>query len=203
MWRRVIKKIQWADNNIMSSLLKVLYFNVIKKNRFEIFEYDLLEEIETYSLNSQQHMVRVIHCNELASMIAGKKNLPREFRMHEIDGVTHCVLVMVGDKIGHIVWIYKKGDPDRWFDLGNDEVHINYGYTFPEYRGMGLWPQALLGAAKWLKDRNYKRIMMDVHKDTKFMLRSMKKIKGVKHIGSLTHWFIYRPKFKRGKSTGQ
>jgi len=200
MLRRVIKKIQWADNNLIASLMKVLYYNIIRKNRFEIFELDLAKEFESPSLDPQLYNVRVMDYKELAGMIAGRENLPREFAMHEIDGVRFCVVITSGDRIGHISWIYLKGDKDRWFNLGNEEAHVNYSFTFSEFRGLAFFPQALLASAEWLKARKYRRILMDVHEETVFMLNSMKKIKAVEHIGTLTHWFVYRPKFRKHKS---
>ena len=197
---RILKKIRWADNNLFASLMKVLYYNIVKKNRFAIFELDLTQKFESPSLDPQHYNVRVMDYKELASLIAGKENLPREFYMHEIDGVRYCVIITSGDRIGHISWIYLKGDQDRWFDLLNEEAHVNYSFTFSEYRGMAFFPQALLAAAEWLKARKYQRILMDVHMETIFMLNSMKKINGVRRIGTLTQWFVYRPKFRRKNS---
>jgi len=196
MLRRAIKKVKWADSNIMASLVKILYYNIIKKNRFAIFEFDLTQEFAGPSLDPKQYEIRVIDCDELARVIEGKKDLPREFYMNEIDGVRYCALVTAGERIGHISWIYLKGDKDRWFDLKDDEAYVNYSYTFPEFRGVAFFPEALRASAVWLKDRKYRRIIMDVHEETIFMINSMKKVKEVKRIGTLTHWFLYRPKFK-------
>lgn len=200
MLSRVIRKIQWADNSIISSLMKVVYYNIIKVNRFVIFELDLKQELENLFPVRKDYDIQVIDYEDLAKAIDGKKNLPREFDMHEIDGVKHCVLIKGEGQLGHISWIYLKGDKDRWFNLDNDEAHINYSFTFPEFRGMALFPQALLFAAKWLKSRNYRRILMDVHEETVFMLNSMNKIKQVKRVGTLTHWFFYRPKYRKDVS---
>jgi hypothetical protein len=196
MLQRAIKKIRWADSNIMASILKVLYYNVIKINRFAIFEFDLTQEFAGPSLDPQKYQVSVMNFEDLARVVAGKENLPREFYMNEIDGVRQCVLVMSGDRIGHISWIYLKGDKDRWFDLKDDEAHVNYSFTFPGFRGIAFFPEALRASAVWLKNHNYRRIIMDVHEETIFMINSMKKIAEVKRIGTLTHWFLYRPKFK-------
>ena len=147
-------------------------------------------------LDPKQYEVRVIDCDELGKVIAGKNDLPREFYMNEIDGVRYCVLVTAGEKLGHISWIYLKGDKDRWFNLKEDEAHVNYSYTYPGFRGVAFFPEALRASALWLKNRNYRRIIMDVHEETIFMINSMKKVKEVKRIGTLTHWFLFRPKFK-------
>ena len=125
-----------------------------------------------------------------------EKKLPRELRMYEIDGVKYCVVVLKDNEIAHISWIYMKGDKNRWFNLRDDEAHINYCFTYPQYRGKGLFPKALMGAARWLKERNFTRIFMDVHRGTTFMINSLKKVPRMKKIGTLTHWCFYRPKFR-------
>jgi len=197
MFDRAIKKIRWADNNLLMSLLKVLYYNIFKLNRFAIFEFDLKQEFRGPSLDAQRFSIKIMGHEELRKLTIDMKNLPREFEMHEIDGVRHCVVIMAGDRMGHISWIYLKGDRDRWFDLDDDEAHVNYSFTFPEFRGMAFFPHALFACAEWLKARNYQRILMDVHEETIFMLKSMKKIEGVERIGTLSQWFIYRPKFRK------
>jgi hypothetical protein len=201
MLRRIIRKLQWADNNIMMSILKVLYYNIFKINRFVIFEFDLTQTIKKLPIDSNRFTVTVMGYNELDTLIAGENDLPREFGMYGIDGVRYCVVIREGDQLGHISWLYLKGDKNRWFNLGADEAHVNYSFTYPEFRGLAFFPHALLASAEWLKARNYRRILMDVHEETTFMLNSMKKIDGVKHIGLLNQWFLYRPKFRKGKPT--
>lgn len=197
MLRNVIKKLRRTDENFFISILKILYLNIIKVNRFNIYEFDLGQDFPSPSLDANKYTVQIIDHNELKKLSMGKSNLPREFDMHEIDGVRYCVLIMSGDNFGHISWIYLKGDKNRWFDLKEDEAHVNYSYTFQGHRGAAFFPNALLACAAWLKSRNYRRIIMDVHEETIFMVKSMKKIKEVKQIGVLKQWFIYRPKFTR------
>jgi hypothetical protein len=199
MLGRIIKKIRWADNNLISSFLKVLYYNIVKVNHFAIFEFDLGQEFLGPSLDPEYYKISVMDHRELARCIAGHGDLPREFLMHSIDGVRYCVVVTSGEHIAHISWIYLKGDVNRWFDLADDEAHCNYSFTFPEFRGKRLHSQAVLASAEWLKKRSYRRILMDANTETTFVLNSAKKIDGIKRIGTLTHWFLYRPKFRERK----
>lgn len=196
MISRALKKLKRSDDNLLLSLAKIFYSNILKINKFAIYEFDLSKDIPKTFLDSQKYSMQIIDYKELNALKTEKKNLPREFEMHEIDGVTHCVLIMSGDDFGHISWIYLKGDKNRWFNLSNDEAHVNYSYTFNGFRGAAFFPNALLACAQWLKERNYRRIIMDVHEETIFMIKSMQKLNEVKRIGTLKQWFIYRPKYK-------
>lgn len=202
MFDRILKQANWADGSFYKGLFKMVYFNTLKKNRFLIYELKV-EDLEEKLENEIQgkYEIKILTNKELEMYLPKKKlYLPREFSMHEIHGVENCTVVLYENEIAHICWIYKKGDKNRWFNLKEDEVHYNYGFTFPEYRGEGLFPKGLLVTGLWLKKRGYRRILMDVHEDTIFMVRSLKKVAAVKNIGTLTHWFIFRPKFKeKGK----
>ena len=116
--------------------------------------------------------------------------------MNVIHGVEYCAVVLSEGKIAHICWIYFQTHPNRWFNLKPSEAHFNYGYTFPEYRGKNHFPIAVLCCAKWLKEKGYDKIKMDVHVGTKYMVRSIQKIPESKYLGYLNQWFIFRPKFK-------
>ncbi len=196
MFSRALKKLKWSDNDVISSIFKVLYYNIFKINRFAIFEFDLSQEIPAPFLDFNKYTMKIMDYEELKKITMDKKNLPREFEMHEIDGVRYCVVIMANKDFGHISWIYLKGDKNRWFNLKEDEAHVNYSFTFPGFRGAAFFPNALLECAKWLKDQKFRRIIMDVHEETIFMIKSMQKIKEVKRIGTLSQWFIFRPKFK-------
>jgi hypothetical protein len=180
----------------MSSVLMVLYYNTIRINRFIIDEFDLTKDFQGPSLDPTKFDIRVMDYKELSVAIACRENLPREFGMHDIHGVKYCTLITSENKICHISWIYLNGDKNRCLDLAIDEAQVNYSFTFPEFRGLALFPQALLASAEWLKQRGYKRIIMAGHEGTIFMRNSLNKIEGVKRIGTLTQWFLYRPKFR-------
>jgi hypothetical protein len=198
MLRRIIERVERTDNNLAGALVKTLYFNTIKLNRFVIFQFDLQKDFSGPSLDPDKYEIRILNYAELDRLIRNKQeDLPREFRMHEIHGVKQCVVVMKGNEIGHISWIYMKGDRNRWFDLSSDEAHVNYSFTFSDFRGKNFFPQALLASALWLKAQHFKRILMDVHEETTFMLNSMRKIKEVQRLGVLRQWCFYRPKFRR------
>ena len=194
--KKVFYKCKWADNTRIVGLLKILYFNVAKINRFIIFEWDISENIDAMITNSSQYEIAIVDSKELSKYLQGNKLLPREFYMNVIGGLKHCVSAIKDNQIIHICWIYMAGDKNRFFNIKPDEAHLDYAFTFPEYRGLRLNIQSHLKAARWLKEQNIRRILLGVHEDTKYMLSSLEKIAKIKQIGTLTHWFIYRPKFK-------
>ena len=196
MIKDYIHKIKWSDCGFFKNLLNIFYFNLIRKNRFIIYKFDLTQHFSLPSPNDPNRKIKFVNFKELQAYLLESGDLPREFYMHKIDGVNYCVIVLINDRIGHISWIYMEGEKNRWFDLGKGEAQLNYCFTFPEFRGKGLFPQALLESARWLNDRGYKRIFMEVHDETIFMTNSLKKVPEMKKIGSLTHWCFYRPKFK-------
>ena len=196
MIRKIYHKLKLADRSFFVSLVRVFYFNLIKINRFIIFEWNLTQEIEKAPDISTDFEIKILNYKEIGMFIKNWDFLPREFYMHEIDGVINCVAAIKNGQIVYICWIYLEGDRNRFFNLKAGEAHFDYAFTFREYRRFGLNAQSHLKAAEWLKGLNIKRALIGVHEDTIYMLRSLEKIRNIKRIGTLTHWFIYRPKFK-------
>ena len=196
MLNHYLKRLKWDNTSIFMTLFKIFYYNVCRINRFVIFELHLGQDIRGPRLNPDEFTLKILDFKELERIIPDQKLRPRELWMNQADGVKNCVVVMQGDQIAHISWIYMKGDKNRWFNLTEKQAHVNYSATDPKFRGKNLFPEALLHAARWLKDNKFETIIMDVHEETKFMLRSMEKIREVKKLGVLSQWFLYRPKYK-------
>jgi hypothetical protein len=196
MIKKVFYKLRWADNNRIETLFKVLYMNTVKINRFAIFEWDLRKDFDAIQTIPKEYEIKIIDYKELQRYLPRDKYLPREFYMNAIAGLKHCVVAIKDNEIVHIDWIYMAGEKNRFFDIKSDEAHINYGFTFPEHRRRGLNIQKHFEAARWLKEKNMKRILYAVHEDTIYMRRGLEKIRNIRRVGTLTHWFIYRPKFR-------
>lgn len=195
MFRRIIDQGRWADMSVLQGLLRMVYFNTIKINRFLIYELNL-KDIKEDGHDKDGYIIKTIQYDEMEKYLPQNRNLPREFRMHKIHGVKYCTLVLIDNTIAHICWVYMKGDKNRWFNLMGDEAHCNYVFTFPEYRGKGLFPKGLVATSLWLKKKGFRRVLINVHEETVFMINSLQKIPEVRNIGVLTQWFIYRPKYK-------
>lgn len=196
MIKRVSIVVKWALSGASGNLMRLLYFNLFKKNTFLIYQMDLTNEIELFPFPLANFQVKLLKHYELSEFCFHFENPPRELFMHEIDGVEHAIAIFKDDQIAHISWIYLKGDRNRWFELADDEAQLNYSYTFTHFRGQGLFPHALLYAANWLQIRGFRRLWMEVHMETQFMMRSLQKVPRMQKVGTLTHWCIYRPKFR-------
>jgi hypothetical protein len=198
----LIRKMKWSDESLIKAAVRTVRFNLLKINRFIIYELDLTNEIAKPSVEKLGYRIQIMGYEELEAYGEKMKIQPRELKMHQIDGVKYCVVILKEDEIVHISWLYMKGDRSRCFDLKEGESLLNYSYTFPEHRGLRLNIQAWYGAAHWLKGRGIRRMFTNVHESTEFQLRSLSKVDGLKEIRKLSQWFVYRPKFKREKAAG-
>lgn len=201
MLKRIIFKTKLAEERLFIALLKMIYFNLIKINKFIIYEFDLTKSFDAPSLEEPDWEIKIINYKEVEKYLPKGVHLPLEFKMHEIDGVEYCVVILSNNQIAHISWIYIRGDKNRFFDLRDNEAELNYCFTFPEYRGKGLFPQALLASVQWLKKEGFTKIFMAVHEGTIFMINSLKKVSNAKEIEIITHWCLYRPKFRPNITT--
>lgn len=200
MLKRVFNKLTAADERSLTAFWSMFYFNLLKINRFKIFEIDLNNEREISLMDKSGWDLKVIHHSELSQYRPGGERLPRDYFMHKIDAVTHCVIAVQENVVGHIAWLYRQGDPNRWFDLKEDEAQINYIFTFPAFRGRGLSAMGIREMGNWLRQRGFRRLLIEVHEGTSFMLSGIKKISEVRQVGTLTQWCIYRPKWTTGNS---
>jgi GNAT superfamily N-acetyltransferase len=198
MLTRFRKKLRIGEKWDARTLLKLLYFNLVKINRFNIYEIDLGTTFETAKSSMDEWDFRVIEHHELRNFRPPGDHPPREYYMNEIDGVRRCVVAVKDDTVASISWLYLKGDPNRWFALNDREAQVNYVYTFPAFRGKGLCGKTLMALAGWLKQKNYQRLLIEVHEGTGDMISCLKKVPGVEQIGILTHWCFYRPKWSDG-----
>jgi hypothetical protein len=196
MFEKIILKFHWADNSFIKSFLKILYGNIIKVNRFIIYELDITKDFFLPPLD-EHFTIKVIQSHNLKKYMPKAKNLSREFNIHRIYGIEHCVIVLKNNEICHISWIFMHGDRNRWFELQKDEASLNYSFTFPEFRGRNLFPHAILASARWLRDRGVTRLLEAPHEGTIFTIKSFNKIANFRQVGILSQWFIYRPRFKR------
>jgi len=194
MLKKIYLKLQLADKNPLVSLLNAIYFNLIKINRFPVYEFDLKNKIELPVLD-KIYEIKVLPAAGLEEYLPKNKTLSREFTIHKIYGIKECVVVLKNNIIVHISWIFVKGNKNRWFDLQKGEASLNYSFTFPEFRGQNLYPCAILVAAQYLKNKGFNKILEAHHENTSNTYNSFQKIKYLKKVGVITQWFIFRPKF--------
>jgi RimJ/RimL family protein N-acetyltransferase len=98
-----------------------------------------------------------------------------EFNCHHHDKVNDFFIYQNGSSIGHISWIYYRGDPNRIIDLQEREAEIKYCYTPPEYRGRSLYPSTLRKIQNYLLKRGFKRVYICVLADNMASIHGIKK----------------------------
>ena len=84
--------------------------------------------------------------------------------------------------IGHISWLYYKGDPNRTLRLGDNDCEIMFCLTAPEYRGRGLYPSALQVILDYLKGAGFERCFICVRDDNVSSIRGIEKA-GFRRVG--------------------
>lgn len=194
MFKKMYLKLKLADNNPFVSFLNIIYYNLIKINRFPVYEFDLKKDFDLPQLD-ENYEIKVISASELENYLPSNKKLSREFSIHKIHGIKQCVVVLKNKSAVHISWIFIQGDKNRWFNLKKGEASLNYSFTFPEFRGQNIFPQAILVSAQYLKNEGYSRILEAPHENTINTINSFKKIKYFRKIGVIVQWFFFRPKF--------
>lgn len=80
--KRTIMKAKWTNDRPLIGLLKIIYFNLFKKNRFIIYEFDLSSNFSPPPLPRDNWEIKVLHFSNLEKYISGMKNLQREFYLY-------------------------------------------------------------------------------------------------------------------------
>ena len=114
------------------------------------------------------------------------EHVPWEFRCDSYDGVEDFFVYQDpgSGKIGHISWLYYKGDPNRTLRLADKECEIMFCLTLPEFRGLGLYPRALRAIQQYLKRKGYERCFICVNDDNVASIRGIEKA-GFRPAGSV------------------
>ncbi len=112
--------------------------------------------------------------------------VPWELRCDAYDGVEDFFVYrdLTSGTIGHISWLYYKGDPNRTLRLADKECEIMFCLTLPEFRGLGLYPGALRAIQQYLKRKGYERCFICVNDDNVASIRGIEKA-GFRRAGSV------------------
>lgn len=110
--------------------------------------------------------------------------LPWEFSCDIYDRVSDFFVTEYNGRVGHISWVYYRGDPNRLIDLKDDEAEIKYCLTLEAFRGRGLYPGTLVEIQKYLFGKGIKRVFICVDKDNIPSIRGIEKA-GFKKAGAV------------------
>jgi ribosomal protein S18 acetylase RimI-like enzyme len=111
-----------------------------------------------------------------------------------IDGVSRAAVVLAGDDLAALIWLYGPGDPSRMFRLGPGEAELNHGTVLPAFRRRGLFVAVLTHAVACLRAEGVRRVYAAVHDANHRSLRAFRAA-GFAEFGRRTHWFVYRAPF--------
>lgn len=98
-----------------------------------------------------------------------------EFQCDRYDGVKDFFLYIDEGIIGHISWLYYKGDPNRLLRLSDEDCEIKFCLTLPKFRGKGLYPAVLQEIQWYLKDKGLQRCFICVKDDNCSSIRGIEK----------------------------
>ncbi|MCD6305601.1 MAG: peptidoglycan bridge formation glycyltransferase FemA/FemB family protein [Deltaproteobacteria bacterium] len=161
----------------------------MRPSRFAVFIRDFLFRHKTiliYKLNIpslyeikeqplHQGVIRKGCLSELSAVRKHSAALPWEFSCHRFDGVTDFFIAIVKGQIQHISWIYYQGDPNRFIQLGPRDAEIKYSLTLPEFRGRGLYAQALKAISRHLIQKGFRNIFICVDAANQASIRGIEK----------------------------
>ncbi len=113
--------------------------------------------------------------DDLEPMRKSGQPVPWEFCCDLYDGVKDFFIKKNNGAIGHISWIYYKGDPNRIIELDSDEGEIKYSLTLPELRGKGFYPATLIRIQRFLREKGYKRVFICAREDNRPSIKGIEK----------------------------
>lgn len=154
------------------SLLKFIYYSLFRVNHFLIFISD--SESPSPEIEFEPGYRVILPTIETMDLIREGRDLPREFYYDIIHKVKNCFLVLYGDEIAYIHWVYYKGNYSRFLKIGNASAEINYMVTMPKYRGRHLAGKMLSYTVKYLRQKGYNKIFVICHEQNPPAIKSFK-----------------------------
>lgn len=151
-----------------------LWSSLFKSERILIY----CKPLQDSDIINLEHNALPIVKGELPDLESGRKRSelrPWEFQCDLYDGVKDFFLYKENGKIGHISWLYYKGDPNRILHLAEKECEIKFCLTCTEFRGQGLYPVALHEIQRYLKEHGYQRCYICVKDDNLPSIRGIEK----------------------------
>jgi RimJ/RimL family protein N-acetyltransferase len=112
--------------------------------------------------------------------------LRRQAAIRDRFGIDRCFLAFSEGEIAHFLWIYYPHElslqPTRFRRLRSDEVAIANVYTFPSFRGKGIFPHMLRAFFPALRSEGYRICYLYIESDNIASQRSALKA-GAERVG--------------------
>ena len=164
-------------NQSVPEIAALLLQFIFKNDRILIYVKELDSDI-SFSSGAQSNGYKQIVKGDSGDLEILRRNMtqvPWEFMCNLYDGVKDFFIYKDDGVIGHISWVYYRGDPNRIIDLAVDEGEIKYALTLPQFRGRGIYPAALIRIQRFLQENGCKRIFICVKEDNRPSIRGIEK----------------------------
>lgn len=196
MTNKFYNKVKWAIKTY--GPIKSIYwmvFGYFKINKFIIYSLRLTD----HDFSSEQDVdlsIEFYHPNDIDFLRDNAEFNTYETFISSYLKASGCFIGYLNNRPAHIMWIFRKGDDSRLFDLKEDEAELNYCYTPEDLRGKGIYSRMIRKASGILKNQGATCLYMATHETNeaaqKAILRS-----GLIEIGNVKNYgVLYRPKWK-------
>ena len=155
------------------SIIKFLYYSFIRVNTFSAYKINLDANLLLPQFNVDEY--RILNKIDDLISIRSRESLPREFYCDETHGVNKFYLLVRGEDIVYIHWVFVAGDKNRFLYLGNLDAELNYNTTMEKYRGKGIMNQMMRYILLDLRERGFRRAFGVVNIDNYPAIKSMDK----------------------------
>lgn len=123
-------------------------------------------------------------------------DLPREFYIDKTHGSNFFYVVYYKDKLAHILWVIRKGEYSRFFDIQDEAtVEINYIITLPKFRGNRLQAKTINYVCEDLRKKGYKMVLCAVSVGNILSIKGLART-GLKEFERVKSYFSFVKKQK-------
>ena len=148
----------------LTDYLRFFYCSFLRINTFIVFENDLSQEISKLEIDSDFQIIKPT-LEQLEQFRKGK-NLPREFYCDKMYNAKNCYLVLHGNELAYIHWVFFNGDRSRFLKLEDDKIaELNYNTTLLKFRGRRLSAKVMSYISKDLQQLGYSKVVGVIHED--------------------------------------
>jgi len=169
-----IARSQFRDNTF-PEFISMLVKSLFRVEKIVIYEKTLNGDVSRPASNDIYLSITKGDLRELENARKAMTSPCWEFCCDLYDGVSNFFVYKDNGEIGHISWVYFKGDPNRLIDLTTKECEIKFCLTLPQYRGKGIYPAALIRIQDYLSEKGYRKVFICVREKNFPSIRGIEK----------------------------
>jgi ribosomal protein S18 acetylase RimI-like enzyme len=170
----------------LNGLLRIVFGNIFSHEDIVVFETSYETTFKSV-VNKAKIDVRLAYSSDVPKFDRSKKF--KEKAIERFKAGHLCFIAEKNGKIVNYIWVCFHeayiDELERKIRIGSDSAYRYDAYTYPEYRGMGIFPIVLVKAADSLFQNGIKEIYDLVSADNFSSLRSYQKI-GSRKMGEIT-----------------